>query len=125
MKNTNKLREEFENMKTEVELKSAQDQEKLKRDIQDEISQKDITINNLTTKLKDKQSEMQKTIDKLNEEAKSKDAVIERFDTQEIRVSILNHIYSKTMGSKINFTHDSELILNFNNDKGKQNNKYY
>ena len=110
-------------MKAEVELKSAQDQTKLKRDIQDEISQKDVTINDLATKLKDKQSEMQETIDKLNEEAKSKDVIIEKLDTQEIRIIVLNHIYSKIMGSKVDFTHDSELVLNFNNDKGNQNNK--
>ena len=107
-------------MKAEVELKSTQDQEKLKRDIQDEISQKDTTINDLATKLKDKETEMQKEIDKLNEEAKSKDAIIENFDVQGPRLALLTYIYSKAMGSKVDFTHDSELILNLRNDKGEE-----
>ena len=98
-------------MKAEVQAKYAQDQEELKRNIQHEINQKDIKIDDLDKKLKEKEKEMIKIIDKHNEEVKAKDAIIEGFNDQEIKIRILNYLYSKTMESKVEFTNDSELKI--------------
>ena len=117
-RSTNKLKEEFESMKAEVQAKYSQDQEELKRYIQDEINQKDTKIDDLDKKLKEKEKEMIEIIDKHNEEVKTKDAILEGLNTQEIKLVILNHIYSKTMGSKVEFTNDSELVIDLSNDKG-------
>ena len=106
-------------MKTEIQDKCTQDQKELKRSIQDEISQKDTRIEDLDKKLKEKEKEIQAIIDKHNEEVKSKDAILEHFDSQESRLYILSYIYSKTMGSKVDFTNDSELKIDLRNDKGK------
>ena len=118
-RSTNKLKEEFESMKAEIQDKYTQDQDELKRNIQDEINQKDIKINELDKKLKEKEKEMIEIIDKHNEEVKTKDAIIEGINTQEIKLIILDHVYSKTMGSKVEFTNQSELIIDLRNDKGK------
>ena len=106
-------------MKAEVQAKYTQDQEELKRNIQDEINQKDTKIDNLDKKLKDKEKEIIEIIDKHNEEVKTKDAILEHFDSQESRLYILSYIYSKTIGSKVDFTNDSELKIDLSNDKGK------
>ena len=106
-------------MKAEIQDKYTQDQDELKRNIQDEINQKDIKINELDKKLKEKEKEMIEIIDKHNEEVKTKDAIIEGINTQEIKLIILDHVYSKTMGSKVEFTNQSELIIDLRNDKGK------
>ena len=111
-------------MKAEVQAKYSQDQEKLKRNIQDEINQKDIKIGDLDKKLKEKEKEVIEIIDKHNEEVKTKDAIIEGLNTQEIKLAILNHVYSKTMGSKVEFTNESELAIDLSNDKGKIINVY-
>ena len=106
-------------MKAEVQTKCSQDQEELKRNIQDEINQKDTRIDVLNKAIKEKEKEMLESIDKLNEEVKSKDAIIEGFNDQEIKIRILNYLYSKTMGSKVEFTNDSELKIDLSNEKGK------
>ena len=106
-------------MKAEVQTKCSQDQEELKRNIQDEINQKDIKIDDLDKKLKEKEKEMIEIIDKHNEEVKTKDDIIEEINSQEIKLIILNYLYSKTMGSKVEFTNDSELVIDLRNDKGK------
>ena len=106
-------------MKAEVQAKYTQDQEELKRNIQDEINQKEIKIDDLDQKLKEKEKEMIEIINKHNEEVKTKDAILEHFDSQESRLYILSYIYSKTIGSKVDFTNDSELKINLSNDKGK------
>ena len=111
-------------MKAEVQTKCSQDQEELKRNIRDEINQRDTKIDDLGKKLKKKEKEMIEIIDKHNEEVKTKDAIIEGINTQEIKLIILNYLYSKTMGSKVEFTNDSELVINLNNDKGKFINEY-
>ena len=112
-------------MKAEVQAKYAQDQEELKRNIQHEINQKDIKIDDLDKKLKEKEKEMIEIIDKHNEEVKAKDAIIEGFNDQEIKTRILNYLYSKTMESKVEFTNDSELKIDLSNDKGKFINDSY
>ena len=62
---------------------------------------------------------MQKTVDKLNEEAKFNEMVIENVNVQEMRLAILKAIYSTTMGSKVDFTNDSELSIDLSDAKGK------
>ena len=111
-------------MKAEVQDKCAQDQKELKTSIQDEINQKDSRIEDLDKKLKEKEKEIQEVIDKHNEEVKSKDAILEHFDSNDGKLLILNHLYSKTMGSKVDFTNDSELVIDLRNDKGKFINVY-
>ena len=111
-------------MKTEVQDKCTQDQEELKRSIQDEINQKDSRIDVLNKAIKEKEKEIQEVIDKHNEEAKSKEALLEHFDSNEGKLLILSYIYSKTMGSKVDFTNDSELKINLSKDKGKFRNVY-
>ena len=111
-------------MKAEVQDKCTQDQEELKRSIQDEINQKDARIDVLNKAIKEKEKEMLENIDKHNEEIKTKDAIIEGLNTQEIKLIILNSVYSKTMGSKVEFTNESELVIDLRNDKGKIINKY-
>ena len=106
-------------MKAEVQTKCSQDQEELKRSIQEEINQKNIKIEDLDKKLKEKEKEMIDIIDKHNEEVKTKDVILEGLNTQEIKLVILNHVYSKTMGSKVEFTNDSELKIDLSNDKGE------
>ena len=112
-------------MKVEVQTKCSQDQEELKRNIQGEINQKEIKIDDLDKKLKEKEKEMLEIIDKHNEEVKTKDAIIEGFNDQELKIRILNYLYSKTMGSKVEFTNDSELVINLNNEKGKLINEFF
>ena len=124
-RSTNKLKEEFESMKAEVQTKCYQDQEELKRNIQDEINQKEIKIDDLDKKLKEKEKELLEIIGKHNEEVKTKDAIIEEINSQEIKLIILNYLYSKTMGSKVDFTNDSELVINLNNEKGKLINEFF
>ena len=62
---------------------------------------------------------MQKTVDKLNEEAKFNEMVIENVNVQEMRLAILKAIYSTTMGSKVDFTNDSVLTIDLSDVKGK------
>ena len=62
---------------------------------------------------------MQKTVDKLNEEAKFNEMVIESANVKEMRLPLLEAIYSKTMGSKVDFTNDSELRIDLSDAKGK------
>ena len=112
-------------MKAEVQTKCYQDQEELKRNIQDEINQKEIKIDDLDKKLKEKEKELLEIIGKHNEEVKTKDAIIEEINSQEIKLIILNYLYSKTMGSKVDFTNDSELVINLNNEKGKLINEFF
>ena len=43
----------------------------------------------------------------------------ETVGVQEIRLALLKAIYSTTMGSKVDFTNDSELSINLSDAKGK------
>ena len=70
-------------------------------------------------KFREKEDEMQETIDKLNEEVKFNEMVIENVGVQEMRLALLKTVYSTTMGSKVDFTNDSELVIDLRKDKSK------
>ena len=114
-----RLSEEFEKKRTEVQQQAALDQQQLKDKTEQELTQKDNQIADLEKKLKEKEDEMQKTVDKLNEEAKFNEMVIESANVKEMRLPLLEAIYSKTMGSKVDFTNDSELKIDLSDAKGK------
>ena len=115
-----RLSEEFEKKRMEVQQQAALDQQQLKDKAEQDLAQKDNQLVDLTKQLKEKEDEIEEIISKNNEEVKSKEAIIESFDIQGPRLAILSAVYSATMGSKVDFTNDSELSLNLNDDKGKR-----
>ena len=114
-----RLSEEFEKKRTEVQQQAALDQQQLKDKTEQELTQKDNKIAEFEKKLKEKEDEMQKTIEKHDEESKCIEMQFETVGVQEIRLALLKAIYSTTMGSKVDFTNDSELRIDLSDAKGK------
>ena len=114
-----RLSEEFKKQKAEVQQQAAQDKQELQYKGEQELKQREDQLKDLKEKLKEKEDEMQETIDKLNEEVKSKDAIIEDIEVQGPRRALFSMIYSQTIGSKVDFTNDSELVIDLSEDKGK------
>ena len=112
-----RLSEEFERKRAEVQ-QAALDQQQLRDKVEQELTQKDNQLVDLEKQLNEKEDEIEEIIRKNNEEVKSKEAIIESFDIQGPRLAILSAVYSATMGSKVDFTNDSELSLNLSDAKG-------
>ena len=112
-----RLSEEFEKNKVEIQQQAALDKQ--------ELNQREDQLKDLKEQLREKEDEMKKTINKLNEEAKFNEMVIENLNVQEMRLAILKGVYLATMGSKVDFTNDSELVIDLTKDKGKKNYKIY
>ena len=115
-----RLSKEFKKQKAEVQQQAEQDKQELQNKSELELKQKKDQLKDLKKLLKKKEDEMQETIDKLYEEVKSKEAIIEDIEVQGPRRALLSIIYSQTMGSKVDFTNDSELVIDLRNDKGKK-----
>ena len=113
----NRLSEEFKKQKAEIQQQAAQDKQELQNKSEQELKQKKDQFTDLKKKLREKEDVMQETIDKLNEEMKSKENIIESLDVQGMRRALLSAIYSQTMGSKVDFTNDSELVIDLSKDK--------
>ena len=116
-----RLSEEFEKNKAEVQQQAALDKQELQNKSEQELKQREDQLKGLKEQLREKENEMQKIIDELNEETKFNEMVIENVNVQEMRLAILKTVYSTTMGSKIDFTNDSELVIDLRQDKGKKN----
>ena len=112
-----RLSEEFEKNKVEIQQQAALDKQ--------ELNQREDQLKDLKEQLREKEDEIKKTINKLNEEAKFNEMVIENLNVQEMRLAILKGVYLATMGSKVDFTNDSELVIDLTKDKGKKNYKIY
>ena len=114
-----RLSEEFKKQKAEVQQQAAQDKQELQYKGEQELKQREDQLKDLKKQLNEKEHEMQEIIDKLYEEVKSKEAIIEDIEVQGPRRALLSMIYSQTMGSKVDFTNDSELKIDLREDKGK------
>ena len=77
-------------------------------------------IEDLENQIKDKDIEMKKTIEKIWEETKIREMHIENAVVQKMRRDFLNTIHSQTIGSKVDFNFDSELVIDLSNIKGKK-----
>ena len=106
-----RLSEEFKKQKAEIQQQAAQDKQELQTKGEQELKQREDQLKDLKKQLREKEHEMQETIDKLYEEVKSKETIIESLDVQGMRRALLSAIYSQTMGSKVDFTNDSELVI--------------
>ena len=102
-----------------MQQQAAQDKQELQTKGEQELKQREDQLKDLKEQLREKEHEMQETIDKLYEEVKSKETIIESLDIQGMRRALLSAIYSQTMGSKVDFTSNSELVIDLNQDKGK------
>ena len=120
-----RLSEEFKKQKAEIQQQAAQDKKELQTKGEHELKQREGQLKDLKKQLREKEHEMQETIDKLYEEVKSKETIIESLDVQGMRRALLSAIYSQTMGSKVDFTNDSELVIDLSQDKGKEFLIYY
>ena len=120
-----RLSEEFKKQKAEIQQQAAQDKQELQYKGEQELKQRENQLKDLKKQLNEKEHEMQETIDKLYEEVKSKETIIESLDVQGMRRALLSAIYLQTMGSKVDFTNDSELVINLSQDKGKEFWIYY
>ena len=115
-----RLSREFKKKKAEIQQQAEQDKQEFQDKSEQELKQKKDQLKDLKILLKKKEDEMQETIDKLYEEVKSKEAIIEDIEVQGPRRALLSMIYSQTMGSKVDFTNDSELKIDLREDKGKE-----
>ena len=116
-----RLSREFKKKKAEIKQQAEQDNKELQNKSEQELKQKKKDqLNDLKKKFREKEDEMQKTIDKLNEETKLNEMIIETVGVQEMRLALLKAVYSTTMGSKVDFTNDSELVIDLSEDKGKK-----
>ena len=113
-----RLSEEFEKKRAEVQQQAALDQQQLRDKAEQDLAQKDNQLVDLEKQLKEKEDEIEEIIRKNNEEVKSKEAIIESFDIQGPRLAILSAVYSATIGSKVDFTNDSELTIDLSDAKG-------
>ena len=116
-----RLTKEFKKKKVEIQQQAEQDKQELQDKSEQELKQKKDQLKDLKKQLRKKEDEMQETIDKLYEEVKTKETFIESLNVQGMRRALLSVIYSQTMGSKVNFTINSELEIDLSQNKGKIN----
>ena len=114
-----RLAEKYEREKVEIQQQADLEKQELQSKTEQEMKLKEDQLKDLKKQIKERMNEMQKTIDNLNEEAKFNEMIIENANVQEIRLALLKTVYSTTMGSKVDFTNDSELVIDLREDKGK------
>ena len=115
-----RLTEKYEREKAEIQQQADLEKQEIQSKTEQEVKLKEDQLKDLKEQIKERVNEMQKTIDNLNEEAKFNEMVIENANVQEIRLALLKTVYSTTMGSKVDFTNDSKLVIDLREDKGKR-----
>ena len=115
-----RLSEEFEKKRAEVQQQADLDQQQLRDKAEQNLAQKDNQLVDLEKQLKEKEDEIEEIIRMNIEEVKYKEEIIESFNIQVPRLAILSAVYSAAMGSKVDFTNDSELTIDLSDVKGKR-----
>ena len=109
-------------LKEQQEILIAEEHQKMKQefDFMKEDFEKKCTlaIEDVTNKLKDKEQEMEELKEKMIEEIKSKDDLIENLEVQSTRCALLKYIHNKNYNSKADLSHYTEITLDLRNEKG-------
>ena len=109
------LKEQQEIFIAEEHQKMKQEFDYMKEDLENKCT---LAIEEATNKLKDKEQEMEELKEKMIEEIKSKDDLIENLEVQSTRCALLKYIHNKNYNSKAEFSHYTEITLDLRNEKG-------
>ena len=108
-------------LKEQQEIFIAEEHQKMKQEfdfMKEDLEKKcTLAIEEATNKLKDKEQEIEKLKEKMIE-IKSKDDLIENQEVQSTRCALLKYIHNKNYNSKAEFSHYTEITLDFRNEKG-------